>query len=509
VTATTAAFPETKPPRLAIQAFWLTASKFIGVVLNVGLPILLVRILSQSQYGLYKQAFLVVATVQSIANLGVGLSAFYYLPRRPEKGGQIALNILIYNFFAGLIPLLVAAFHPQVLDIFKSHELQSFAILLGILSLITLTSSLLTLIPTALQDVKYSTIFVVGSQVVKVIITSVAALVYRSVEALLVAAVITQVLSTIALFWYLYKHFGHFWGHFDWSFFREQLAYAIPIGAYGSLWVVQKYMDNYFVGHYFGPSDFAIYSVGWVDFALFSLVLESIAAVMVVRVSALQHQDRKEEIRRLSAAAVNRLAALQFPTCALLLVAGHDLIVVFYTRAYERSAPIFSVAILLLALNAFLIDPIIRAYIGLRKFILVTRIAILVCLFFALTPVIQHFGMLGAAVAAVAAQFVERIVMGWKVARTVEMTAKDLPLYKDLAKVSALTVVAGLAAYAVRNLISPHLLVPRIAAVSASVAAIYLPGMYLFRLPGWEVLSKERLLGLIRTALGRTSGANA
>jgi hypothetical protein len=224
--------------------------------------------------------------------------------------------------------------------------------LLGILSLITLTSSLLTLIPTALQDVKYSTIFVVGSQVVKVIISSLAAVVYRSVEALLVAAVITQVLSTVALFWYLYKRFGHFWGHFDWDFFREQLAYAIPIGIYGSLWVVQKYMDNYFVGHYFGPSDFAIYSVGWVDFALFSLVLESIAAVMVVRVSALQHQDRKAEIRRLSAAAVNRLAALQFPTCALLLVAGHDLIVLVYTKAYERSAPIFCVAILLLALTA-------------------------------------------------------------------------------------------------------------------------------------------------------------
>jgi hypothetical protein len=84
-----------------------------------------------------------------------------------------------------------------------------------------------------------------------------------------------------------------------------------------------------------------------------------------------------------------------------------------------------------------------------------------------------------------------------------------LSLYKDLVKVTALTVVAGLAAYAVRNLISPHLLVPRIAAVSALVAAIYLPGMYLFRLPGWEVLSKERIFGLIRTALGRTRSANA
>lgn len=117
--------------------------------------------------------------------------------------------------------------------------------------------------------------------------------------------------------------------------------------------------------------------------------------------------------------------------------------------------------------------------------------------------------MLGAAVAAVVAQFIERVIMGWKVARTVEMTARDLPLYKDLAKVSALTVLAAVAAYAVRNLINPHLLVLRIAAVSALVAAIYLPGMYLFRLPGWEVLSRERIFGIIRTALGKTSSANA
>jgi undecaprenyl pyrophosphate phosphatase UppP len=117
--------------------------------------------------------------------------------------------------------------------------------------------------------------------------------------------------------------------------------------------------------------------------------------------------------------------------------------------------------------------------------------------------------MLGAAVAAVAAQFVERIIMGWKVARTVEMTAKDLPLYKDLAKVIALTVLAAVAAYIVRNFINANLLALRIAAVSALVAAIYLPGMYLFRLPGWEVLSRERIFGMVRTAFRRTSCANA
>ncbi len=36
-----------QPPRLAVQAFWLTASKFIAVLLNIGLPILLVRLMAR------------------------------------------------------------------------------------------------------------------------------------------------------------------------------------------------------------------------------------------------------------------------------------------------------------------------------------------------------------------------------------------------------------------------------------------------------------------------------
>ena len=37
-----------KPPGLAVQAFWLTASKFIAAALNIGLPILLVRLMAQT-----------------------------------------------------------------------------------------------------------------------------------------------------------------------------------------------------------------------------------------------------------------------------------------------------------------------------------------------------------------------------------------------------------------------------------------------------------------------------
>src|ERR1035437_7349657 len=115
-----------QPPGIAVQAFWLTASKFIAVLLNIGLPILLVRLLTRTEYGVYKEAFLFVGTATNVATFGVGMSAFYFMPRYPERGGQIALNILVYNFVAGWIPLVVLAFYPQILKaLFRTDALRS------------------------------------------------------------------------------------------------------------------------------------------------------------------------------------------------------------------------------------------------------------------------------------------------------------------------------------------------------------------------------------------------
>ena len=499
-----------QPPRLAVQAFWLTASKFVAAILTIGLPVLLVRLMPQTEYGIFKQAFLFVSTATNIATFGVGMSAFYFMPRHPERGGQIALNILVYNFVAGWIPLVALALYPQLLrELFRTDALEPMAMLLGFLILTTLTSSLVQQIPTALQDVRYSTIFIVGTQVGRAMLLAAAALWFRSVKSILIAALLNQVLSILVLFWYLHGKFPRFWTHFDWPFFKEQLAYALPYGAFGLLWVIQKDLDNYFVSATLGPKDYAIYAVGWVDVPLLTLMLESIVSVMIVRVSSLQKEGRKEDIRYVTAAATNRFAALQYPLFMMLFVAGHDLIVLLYTRTYERSANIFLVTLLLLPTGVFLLDPIVRAYKELRNFVLAIRIVIFAALFCALLPVIHRWGMMGAAIAAVVAQTLERFIIASKAARAVEVSAHDLRLYSDLFKIVGVTIVGGVVAYAVRNLINPALLVPRIAAVGICVTAICVAATLLFNLPGREVLSKERLLSFVRSTLGRLRSANA
>ena len=491
-------------PGLAAQAFWLTASKFIAVLLNIGLPILLVRLMARTEYGVYKEAFLFVGTATNVATFGVGMSAFYFMPRNPERGGQVALNILIYNFIAGWIPLIALAFYPRLLkSLFRTSALEPLAILLGILVLFTLTSSLVQQIPTALQDVRYSTVFIVGTQLTRALMLAAAAIFFRSVESLIIATILSQLLSIAVLFWYLHDRFPRFWTQFDWGFFKQQLGYALPYGAFGLVWVIQRDLDNYFVSASLGPSDYAIYAVGWLDIPLISLILESVVSVMIVRVSTLQQENRKADIRYVTAAATNQLAAIQFPLFMFLLVAAHDLIVLLYTKAYEKSADIFLISILLLPLSVFLLDPIVRAYKELRNFLLGVRIGIFVGLFCILFPVIRNFGMMGAAIAAVAAQAIERVIIAWRAAKTVDATGKDVALYLDLFKVTGVTIAAGLVAYMVRNLINPALLIPRIAAVGLCIGVIYLTAMFVFRLPGWEMLSKERMFSLMRTTWAR------
>ncbi len=495
-------------PRLAVQAFWLTFAKFVAAIFGLVLPIILVRVLNQHNFGVYKQVFLFIGTTTAFAAFSVGVSAFYYMPRQPHRGGQIALNILVYNLIAGIVPLLLLLFYPKFLNLFfRSGDLKPYALMLGVFVMLQLNASLVEMIPTAMQDVRNSTLFVTGTQLFKLVAVLVTAVVFRTVRSIVVACMVAAALSVAILLRYLYQRFGAFWKHFDRKFFIEQLSYAAPLGAYGIVWVFRKDLDNYFISAMYSPAQYAIYSIGWLEVPLISLFLESMLSVMVVRISALHQQGRTEDIRNVLASAINRLATVQFPIYAILLVAGRDLIVFFYTKAYAASAPIFYITITLIVLNVFMYDPIVRAYLELRKFILVVRIVVLVALAIALAPVIHHFGMIGAAITAVVGDLIERLIVGRKVCQTVGATWHDVRLLSGVLRVATVAAVAALVALGVRNAAATQPLFARLAMTGISFGAVYLAGFYLWHLPGCEMVSKDRLLGFLQSARARLGGA--
>src|SRR3989338_6047486 len=76
-------------------ALLLMSGRAIGFVAVFFLPVVLVRIFDQAEFGTYKQLFLIYSTVYGIAQLGMAESLFYFLPIAPKEAGKYVTNSML------------------------------------------------------------------------------------------------------------------------------------------------------------------------------------------------------------------------------------------------------------------------------------------------------------------------------------------------------------------------------------------------------------------------------
>ena len=99
---------------LTARALWLLIAKILAFAFSIALPLLLVRRLSQEEFGLYKQAFLVVGSAITLLPLGFQMSAFYFLPRERERKGHVVFNIMLFNVVVSGLACLALFVKPDI-----------------------------------------------------------------------------------------------------------------------------------------------------------------------------------------------------------------------------------------------------------------------------------------------------------------------------------------------------------------------------------------------------------
>src|SRR5579862_7356100 len=133
-----------KAHSLTSQAALLLIAKTLAFALNFSLPLILIRRLSQHEFGLYKQTFLIVATAIATLPIGFGMSAFYFLPRESERRAQVVFNILVFYMVIGAIACAVLVTYPRSLvAILNSSDLLDYGPLIGVVILLWVLSSFL------------------------------------------------------------------------------------------------------------------------------------------------------------------------------------------------------------------------------------------------------------------------------------------------------------------------------------------------------------------------------
>jgi len=137
---------------LAVRVCWLTCAKTAGFAFSLVLPLLLVRRMDPEQYGLYKQVFLAVTTAMIVLPLGFQMSAYYFLPLKPDKQRATVANIMLFNAAVGLLASIALLCYPSLLVvIFRGPQLLPYAPWIGVAILFWITGAFLETAPIANQ----------------------------------------------------------------------------------------------------------------------------------------------------------------------------------------------------------------------------------------------------------------------------------------------------------------------------------------------------------------------
>jgi O-antigen/teichoic acid export membrane protein len=454
---------------------WLTFAKTVGFAFSIALPLLLVRRMDREQYGLYKQAFLIVTTAMTVLPLGVPMSAFYFLARESTRRRETVLNIVMFHVAVGALACGALVLYPSILTaIFHDTRLAPYSAWIGVAILFWIAGAFLDMVPVANDEVRLASAFIIGIQASRALIFVGAALFFGTLRALLAAAVLHGLIQTVVLACYLESRFAGFWRSFDWRVAREQLSYALPLGAAGLLLMAQTDLHNYFVSNHFGPAQFAVYSIGTLQLPLMGLIWEAANSVLITRVSVLQKRNDTREIVLLMARAARKLAGVYFPVYAFLMVAGREFLQVLFTARFAHSWPIFAVNLTLLPLGIILLDPLYRAFERERYFLLRLRLALAAVLIAALWLFTERAGLLGVIAMVVAIAGAERVAMAIHFGRLLGVTARDVVLLRDIGKLAMAAAGAGAVAALVRWMLAPRGELAVLAGCGAVFAAVYL-----------------------------------
>ena len=476
----TAAQPaETPPPDVAIDSFatrtvWLSAARLSALVLSFLLPFLLARRLSNTDFGLYKQAFQVLTTGVSLLGLQVSGGLYSFIPRFPEKKAQVALNaVVFYALIGGAVALWFTVWPQWIESAFHDGAMLTPVMpWIGLTICLWLVASAFESLMIADNDVRRAAVIAVVLQIIKTGFLLAAAFLSGSIRTMVLAAVAFGAVQCLFFALYLRRRYGKLWQPPDLALFRLQLANALPfgLGAFAFSW--QYDLHNYFVGHYFSAADYGIYANGCFQLPLLLVLLDAMDTIMMPEIARLDQLGQRHEIGQLWLQAVRTMGLFFIPACVLMFVLRYELIVGLYTEKFAASVPIFAITLLNTLLLFNFTTAVMRPLDDMKFFRTKLYLCLMPVTFVLLYGGVRFAGLIGVMAAVVSVRALDVAVTAYVLGKRLEMTSRDLLTLLPLVR----TALACLPAALLVALLRPSLNALAQATINTRVTAFLIGG---------------------------------
>lgn len=439
---------------LRAGALSLGAANAIDFGLQFLLPVVLARVLTTEDFGVYRLFWLVTTTAMTLSVLGMPQSLYYFLPRSVESKKRLYINqailfLAISGFLAALAILPGSPLLPDNVQVLSQYNLLPSAF-----TLLWIVSNLLDSLPTADGRVFWQAKAIIGLSLVRTIALSGAAMLTGSISAVLWALMAFVVLKFCLLIFYIASQHGLAGPYVKRSAFREQTGYAIPFGLAGMLFGLRGQADQWIVATLFTVSQYAAFSVASVLAPLVALFRQSMNQAFLHRMSKHQADGDAASMLNINNRANVALALFLFPLLSLAFVFADSLISLIYTKAYSQGGDVMRVyAIGMLVLSVELHNIMLL----LKEGRFVTRVNfMMLCVCIAGSFIFaQMFGLAGAAVGSVLAVIIDRALTLHRISKRLLLPLTALQDWSALGKILIAAVIGGAMSWLVTPAVIP------------------------------------------------------
>jgi len=430
---------------VARTAAFLGAARALAGVVTMALAPLIVRRLTQAEFGVYKQLDLVAGLLLPFLGLGLDKGLAYFIPRdrarTPERVSAALLPIGVLGLLAALI---VWLFPGEASGMLGSEPLRLLlvAAVTGGLSSVFLLSSVRILIATGRGGLASIISGVRGLLVV--VVVGLVVLVDPRLNSIL-CAYLALALVQIVFVLVLLLRCGHLTRRFGRDALREQFAFGSRLWGAGIVQMWAGRLDRYLVSLTQGAAAYAIYTVGRTTIPFYSTMETSVEASMAPTMARWEGMGEHERMAHLWRASIRRLLPVACLTFAGLQATAHWLIPFVFTDAYAAATPIVRVSAVTVLLAGYSgTEGVLRAFARVNFLFAINAVSGVARLGLCIL-VLQTGSLVALAAVAVGLDALVRLSQAVVAARCLSLGAKDLvPL--DALRFPAILALAGIGA---------------------------------------------------------------
>lgn len=416
---------------------------------------IVVRVFSESLYGTYKQANLIMNLTTSIFILGIPTTiSYFYVSYDKLKREKLIGNTIILLLSISIITSFLLIFFKESISLFlNNHGIVNYVNIIAIYITVMIVSSFLeNLYISSDNSILLGKIYVVYV-VINFIAMAGTAIFTKDLNMLLKIMALIEAIRTIIMYFAIKKS-EDLKIKADLKLLISQLRFSIPLGVVAIVQNLNMYIDNIFISNRYTTEQYAAYSNAAADIPLVGIITVSIATVVLPKMSrAYKQNNNYKEILDIWGDSCIKTALLMFPIFWIALFFSREYIeIIFSSRYVASSTPIFIIYLLKFPLYFTVFGNILIA-LGEQKYTMVNSLIGMILNIILNTIFIELFGMKGPAISTVIIQYFVVYLLLRKTSKITGISIKNILPYKKIMELFILPLFISLPLFFISTLL--------------------------------------------------------